>query len=183
LGSGEGCSRHLIAQSRACGRRRIPTMPVRLLFGRHGERLANNRTVIAGFFTGGALAIRGGAKAARNSAIGCACLLAVIEGVGIGFQRMMAENTRLDVCSPFRPPLLYANMKRCHFHPHHLHQKLERPGSQQLHKPPLLKLTTLLFPSQGPLLFYPHGCYVIFYGYSGQGRLLHRAVGWDVCIE
>ena len=36
-------------------------------------------------------------KAARNSAIGCACLLAVIEGVGIGFQRMMAENTRLDV--------------------------------------------------------------------------------------
>jgi len=53
--------------------------------------------VIAGFFTGGALAIRGGYKAARNSAIGCACLLAVIEGVGIGFQRMMAENTRLDV--------------------------------------------------------------------------------------
>lgn len=36
-------------------------------------------------------------KAARNSAIACACLLAVIEGVGIGFQRMMAENTRLDV--------------------------------------------------------------------------------------
>jgi mitochondrial import inner membrane translocase subunit TIM17 len=58
--------------------------------------------VIAGFFTGGALAIRGGAKAARNSAIGCACLLAVIEGVGIGFQRMMAENTRLDVPPP--PP-------------------------------------------------------------------------------
>lgn len=27
----------------------------------------------------------------------CACFLAVIEGVGIGFQRMMAENTRLDV--------------------------------------------------------------------------------------
>ncbi|KAI9769133.1 MAG: translocase of the inner membrane [Geoglossum simile] len=53
--------------------------------------------VIAGFFTGGALAVRGGLKAARNSAIGCACLLAVIEGVGIGFQRMMAENTRLDV--------------------------------------------------------------------------------------
>jgi import inner membrane translocase subunit TIM17 len=36
-------------------------------------------------------------KAARNSAIGCACLLAVIEGVGIGIQRLMAENTRLDV--------------------------------------------------------------------------------------
>jgi hypothetical protein len=53
--------------------------------------------VIAGFFTGGALAVRGGVKAARNSAIMCACFLAVIEGVGIGFQRMMAENTRLDV--------------------------------------------------------------------------------------
>ena len=46
-------------------------------------------------------------KAARNSAIGCACLLAVIEGVGIGFQRMMAENTRLDVRiqASFRDPL------------------------------------------------------------------------------
>ncbi|KAF4626529.1 hypothetical protein G7Y89_g11631 [Cudoniella acicularis] len=60
--------------------------------------------IIAGFFTGGALAIRGGAKAARNSAIGCACLLAVIEGVGIGFQRMMAENTRLDIPQPPAPP-------------------------------------------------------------------------------
>ena len=57
----------------------------------------DRRIVIAGFFTGGALAIRGGYKAARNSAIGCACLLAVIEGVGIGFLRMMAENTRLEV--------------------------------------------------------------------------------------
>jgi import inner membrane translocase subunit TIM17 len=63
----------------------------------HGIAGADNLTVIAGFFTGGALAIRGGYKAARNSAIGCACLLAVIEGVGIGFQRMMAENTRLEV--------------------------------------------------------------------------------------
>ena len=53
--------------------------------------------IIAGFFTGGALAVRGGMKAARNSAIGCAILLGVIEGVGIGIQRMMAENTRLDV--------------------------------------------------------------------------------------
>ena len=48
--------------------------------------------------TGGALAVRGGWKAARNSAITCGCLLAVIEGVGIGFSRLMAENTRLDVC-------------------------------------------------------------------------------------
>ena len=49
--------------------------------------------------TGGSLAIRGGFKAARNSAIGCAVLLAVIEGVGIEFRRMMAENTLLDVPS------------------------------------------------------------------------------------
>ncbi|KAI4230333.1 MAG: hypothetical protein L6R36_000144 [Xanthoria steineri] len=60
--------------------------------------------IIAGFFTGGSLAIRGGMKAARNSAIGCAILLAVIEGVGIGIQRMMAENTRLDVAPPPPPP-------------------------------------------------------------------------------
>ena len=55
-------------------------------------------SVIAGFFTGGALAVRGGVKAARNSAIMCAVFLAVIEGVGIGFQRMMADNTKLEVC-------------------------------------------------------------------------------------
>ncbi|EON68120.1 hypothetical protein W97_07268 [Coniosporium apollinis CBS 100218] len=58
--------------------------------------------IIAGFFTGGSLAVRGGARAVRNGAIGCAILLAVIEGVGIGFQRMMAENTRLDMPPP--PP-------------------------------------------------------------------------------
>jgi import inner membrane translocase subunit TIM17 len=55
--------------------------------------------VIAGFFTGGSLAVRGGVKAARNSAIMCAVFLAVIEGVGIGFQRMMADNTKLEVWS------------------------------------------------------------------------------------
>lgn len=54
-------------------------------------------SIIAGFFTGGALAIRGGYKAARNGAIMCAIFLAVIEGVGIGIQRLMAEGTRLDV--------------------------------------------------------------------------------------
>jgi hypothetical protein len=43
------------------------------------------------------LAIRGGLKAARNGAIMCAIFLAVIEGVGIGFQRVMADQTRLDV--------------------------------------------------------------------------------------
>ncbi|KAJ9149198.1 hypothetical protein NKR19_g5761 [Coniochaeta hoffmannii] len=58
--------------------------------------------IIAGFFTGGALAIRGGYKAARNGAIGCAVLLAVIEGVGIGFQKMLAGSTKLEVPQP--PP-------------------------------------------------------------------------------
>ena len=67
--------------------------------------------VIAGFFTGGALAIRGGMKAARNSAIGCGILLAVIEGVGIGIQRMMAENTRLDVRLSLTLPSLYLQIK------------------------------------------------------------------------
>jgi import inner membrane translocase subunit TIM17 len=38
----------------------------------------------------------------RNNAIGCAVLLAVIEGVGITFSRMMAENTRLEAPPP--PP-------------------------------------------------------------------------------
>ncbi|KAI9887713.1 MAG: translocase of the inner membrane [Watsoniomyces obsoletus] len=56
--------------------------------------------IIAGFFTGGALAIRGGWRAARNSGIGVAIFLAVIEGVNIGFQRMMAGNTRLDLPPP-----------------------------------------------------------------------------------
>jgi import inner membrane translocase subunit TIM17 len=58
--------------------------------------------IIGGFMTGGALAVRGGAKAMRNNAIGCAVLLAVIEGVGIAFGRMMAENTRLEPPPP--PP-------------------------------------------------------------------------------
>lgn len=38
----------------------------------------------------------------RNGAITCAILLAVIEGVSIGFNRMMADNTRLDAPPP--PP-------------------------------------------------------------------------------
>lgn len=57
----------------------------------------SNTSQIAGFFTGGALAIRGGYKAARNGAISCAILLAVIEGVGIGFQKMFAGATKLEV--------------------------------------------------------------------------------------
>jgi import inner membrane translocase subunit TIM17 len=58
--------------------------------------------IIAGFFTGGSLAIRGGYKAARNGAISCAILLAVIEGVGIGFQKMFAGSTKLEAPQP--PP-------------------------------------------------------------------------------
>jgi import inner membrane translocase subunit TIM17 len=58
--------------------------------------------IIAGFCTGGSLAVRGGLRSMRNGAISCAILLAVIEGVGIGFNRMTAENTRLD--SPPMPP-------------------------------------------------------------------------------
>ncbi|ORY17436.1 mitochondrial import inner membrane translocase subunit tim-17 [Clohesyomyces aquaticus] len=55
--------------------------------------------IVAGFFTGGSLASRGGIRAARNGAVSCAILIAVIEGVGIGFQRMMADNTRLEAPS------------------------------------------------------------------------------------
>jgi import inner membrane translocase subunit TIM17 len=53
---------------------------------------------------GGSLAVRGGYKSMRNGAIGCAILLAVIEGVGIGFQRMMAENTKLEPPPPIPQP-------------------------------------------------------------------------------
>jgi import inner membrane translocase subunit TIM17 len=52
--------------------------------------------------TGGALAVRGGFKAMRNGAITCAILLAVIEGVGIGFSKMMAGGTKLEVSSSMR---------------------------------------------------------------------------------
>lgn len=50
--------------------------------------------IIAGFFTGGALAVRGGWRATRNGAIGCACILAVFEGLGIALGRMNAEYNR-----------------------------------------------------------------------------------------
>jgi hypothetical protein len=81
----------------------------------------NAPPVIAGFFTGGSLAIRGGIKAARNGAIMCAIFLAVIEGVGIGFQRMMAEQTRLDVSDILITPAYI------HF------SKLTRSPSRYLH--------------------------------------------------
>ena len=40
----------------------------------------------------------------RNGAIGCAILLAVIEGVGIGFQRWMAEGSKLEAPPPMPAP-------------------------------------------------------------------------------
>ncbi len=95
---------------------------------------ADRVTVIAGFFTGGALAVRGGMRAARNSAIGCACLLAVIEGVGIGIQRMMAENTRLDVrlLSPSCSWLIGANTDLIsHSYQHLPHHNPQRQGVQK----------------------------------------------------
>ncbi|KAK9456609.1 mitochondrial inner membrane translocase subunit Tim17/Tim22/Tim23/peroxisomal protein PMP24 [Dipodascopsis uninucleata] len=45
--------------------------------------------IFAGFCTGGALALRGGFRSARNSAITCGCLLAVFEGVGMVIQRVL----------------------------------------------------------------------------------------------
>lgn len=56
--------------------------------------------IIAGFFVGGSLAIRGGWRHCRNSAITCACLLGVFEGVGLMFQRYMAWQNK-----PMAPPL------------------------------------------------------------------------------
>ncbi|KPI39857.1 Mitochondrial import inner membrane translocase subunit tim17 [Cyphellophora attinorum] len=63
-------------------------------------------SIIAGFLTGGSLAVRGGWKAARNGAIMCGIFLAVIEGVGIGIQRMMAEQTRLDALRSLPPSIV-----------------------------------------------------------------------------
>lgn len=54
-------------------------------------------SIIAGFLTGGCLAVRGGWKAARNGAIMCGIFLAVIEGVGIGIGRMMQGGGPMDV--------------------------------------------------------------------------------------
>lgn len=59
-------------------------------------------SIIAGFLTGGCLAVRGGWKAARNGAIMCGIFLAVIEGVGIGIGRMMQGGGPMDQMPP--PP-------------------------------------------------------------------------------
>lgn len=49
-------------------------------------------SIISGFLVGGALAVRGGWKHMRNSAIICGFILAGMEGAGIAMSRMMAEN-------------------------------------------------------------------------------------------
>lgn len=69
--------------------------------------------ITAGFLTGGSLAMRGGYKSARNGAIGCAVLLAVIEGVGIAFGKMMAGNTKLEVCWRWRMRLFTRTSMAC----------------------------------------------------------------------
>lgn len=56
--------------------------------------------IISGFMTGGALAARGGVRSMIGSAIGCGVLLGVFEGVGVLFQRLLAENNR-----PMAPPI------------------------------------------------------------------------------
>ncbi|KAJ1030001.1 hypothetical protein NDA16_000914 [Ustilago loliicola] len=50
--------------------------------------------IIAGFMTGGGLAIRSGPKTAIGSGIMCGILLGVFEGVGVLMQRMMAEGNK-----------------------------------------------------------------------------------------
>lgn len=62
--------------------------------------------VIAGFLTGGALAVRGGVKAAGSGAVGCACLLAVIEGVGIGMNRVAGNSGLQNLTVCFGVPLI-----------------------------------------------------------------------------
>ena len=48
--------------------------------------------------------MRGGIKASRNGAIGCAILLAIFEGVGIGVQKMMAAQV-----PPQQPLVCYSS--------------------------------------------------------------------------
>lgn len=102
----------------------MPTTPLHVT-PPPNQRVRNSNTKqIAGFFTGGSLAIRGGYKAARNGAISCAILLAVIEGVGIGFQKMFAGATKLEVSwmvSPRRVQTVLTSPR-----PRHRHRRTKR---------------------------------------------------------
>ncbi|KAJ1977446.1 translocase of the inner membrane [Dimargaris verticillata] len=57
-------------------------------------------SITSGFITGGLLAARGGLKTATASAVIGGVLLALIEGVGIAFNRLAAEQNR-----PVRPQI------------------------------------------------------------------------------
>ncbi|ODQ82415.1 hypothetical protein BABINDRAFT_30454 [Babjeviella inositovora NRRL Y-12698] len=60
--------------------------------------------IIAGFFTGGALAFRGGKKHTLQSAIMCSILLGVFEGVGLMFQKYSAwQNKPQAMAYPDQP--------------------------------------------------------------------------------
>lgn len=50
--------------------------------------------IIAGFFTGSSLAIRGGPKTAFGAGVMCGILLGVFEGVGVLMQRLLAEGNK-----------------------------------------------------------------------------------------
>ncbi|PWN18282.1 putative TIM17-mitochondrial inner membrane import translocase subunit [Microstroma glucosiphilum] len=50
--------------------------------------------IIAGFMTGGSLAIRSGPKTAIGSGIMCGILLGCFEGVGVLVQRLMSDGNR-----------------------------------------------------------------------------------------
>lgn len=50
--------------------------------------------IIAGFMTGGSLAVRSGPKAIVGSGIMCGILLGCFEGVGVLVQRLMSENNK-----------------------------------------------------------------------------------------
>lgn len=81
--------------------------------------------IIAGFFTGGSLAVRGGYRSMRNGAISCAILLAVIEGVSIGFNRMMADNTRSGLIAQ-APYGTYTHLITDSTYHHHLPKPVHR---------------------------------------------------------
>ncbi|QSL64196.1 hypothetical protein MERGE_000351 [Pneumocystis wakefieldiae] len=63
-------------------------------FGVWGGVFSSFDCAVKRFLTGGSLALRGDIRSIRNSAIGCACLLAIFEGIGIAFNRIMAEQNR-----------------------------------------------------------------------------------------
>jgi len=62
--------------------------PLLLLLPSGGIKVADRILVLSGFLTGGTLALRRGARATGGSAVGGAALLAAVEGVGVGLDRV-----------------------------------------------------------------------------------------------